>query len=73
MQAAPASSSHPDTYIPDEHIKWLRRVSGLPAAGHAWVEDTTRAAWTLVTSYSLPRWRGDDRHGTPGERWLSTS
>ncbi|GGP84622.1 hypothetical protein ACWDY7_33205 [Streptomyces calvus] len=60
-----------NTYIPEEQItKWLRGVGGLPAAGHAWVEDATKTAWTLVTRYSLPRWRGSDRRGTPGEHWL---
>ncbi|MET8168828.1 hypothetical protein ABZT34_32030 [Streptomyces sp. NPDC005329] len=59
-----------NTHIPQEQItKWLRGVNGLPAAGHAWVEDATRTAWTLVTRYSLPRWRGSDRRGTPGEHW----
>lgn len=48
-----------NAYIPEEQIrKSLRGVSGLPAASHAWVDDVTRTAWTLITRYSLPRWRG---------------
>lgn len=36
-----------NTHMPQEQIaKWLRGVNGLPAAGHAWAEDTTRTAWT---------------------------
>ncbi|MGX1886981.1 hypothetical protein [Streptomyces sp. NPDC055287] len=46
----------------------LQGVGGLPAAGHAWVEDATRTAWTLVNRYSLPRWRGHRK--TPGAAWL---
>ncbi|MEV7317331.1 hypothetical protein AB0N56_30770 [Streptomyces microflavus] len=61
-----------NTHVPEEQItKWLRGVNGLPAAGHAWVEDATRTAWTLVARYSLPRWRG--YRGTPGQDWLSPS
>ncbi|MET8134117.1 hypothetical protein ABZV24_19535 [Streptomyces sp. NPDC005251] len=61
-----------NTHIPQEQIaKSLRGVNGLPAAGHAWVEDATRTAWTLVTRYSLPHWRGSDRHNAPGEHWLT--
>ncbi|MFB6963164.1 hypothetical protein ACFCYB_40950 [Streptomyces sp. NPDC056309] len=58
-------------HVPEEQItKWLRGVGGLPAAGHAWVEDATRTAWTLVNRYSLPNWRG--YRDTPGQAWLST-
>ncbi|MFC8663990.1 hypothetical protein [Streptomyces sp. NPDC057199] len=58
-------------HIPQEQItKRLRGVNGLPAAGHAWVEDATRTAWTLVTRYSLPRWRGSQA-ATPGQAWRS--
>ncbi|MFE4177482.1 hypothetical protein ACFRR7_36510 [Streptomyces sp. NPDC056909] len=57
-------------YIPLEQItKRLRGIGGLPAAGHAWVEDATRTAWTLVSRYSLPAWRGT--RNTPGESWRS--
>lgn len=55
-------------HIPEEQItRHLVGVGGLPAAGHAWVEDATRTAWTLVTRYSLPRWRSVR---SPGQRWL---
>ncbi|WP_030209506.1 hypothetical protein [Streptomyces sp. NRRL S-87] len=55
-------------YISEEKItQKLRGVHGLPAAGHAWVEDATRTAWTLVTRYSLTRWRGT--RSTPGAAW----
>ncbi|MFI9240819.1 hypothetical protein [Streptomyces sp. NPDC053079] len=46
----------------------LRGAFGLPAAGHAWVEDATRTAWTLVNRYSLPNWRG--YRTPPGQAWL---
>ncbi|MDV5143184.1 hypothetical protein R1T08_02380 [Streptomyces sp. SBC-4] len=59
-----------NTYISEELIaKSLRGVGGLPAAGHAWVEDATRTAWTLATRYSLPQWRG--YRSTPGQSWFS--
>ncbi|WP_145503718.1 hypothetical protein [Streptomyces sp. CFMR 7] len=59
-----------NTYISEDLItKSLRGVGGLPAAGHAWVEDATRTAWILATRYSLPQWRG--YRGTPGQNWLS--
>ncbi|MER7309566.1 hypothetical protein E5082_30510 [Streptomyces griseoluteus] len=48
-----------NTHASEEQItKWLRGVDGLPAAGHGWVEDAARTAWSLVTRYSLPNWRG---------------
>ncbi|MFD5088805.1 hypothetical protein ACFWOG_40140 [Kitasatospora sp. NPDC058406] len=56
-------------HISEEQITGnLRGAPGLPAAGHAWVEDATRTAWTLVTRYSLPAWRGT--HSAPGDAWL---
>ncbi|AZM49208.1 hypothetical protein DMB38_28530 [Streptomyces sp. WAC 06738] len=56
-------------YITVEEItRNLRGIDGVPAAGHAWVEDATRTAWALVTRYSLPNWRGV--HTTPGRQWL---
>ncbi|MCL7382587.1 hypothetical protein [Streptomyces sp. 35G-GA-8] len=60
-----------NVYISEEKITQnLRSVHGLPAAGHAWVEDTTRTAWRLVTRYSLARWRG--AASTPGSAWMAT-
>ncbi|MFH8736770.1 hypothetical protein [Streptomyces sp. NPDC017964] len=57
-------------HIPQEQItKRLRAVNSLPAAGHAWVEDATRTAWTLVNRYSLQHWRGS--RDTPGDAWRS--
>ncbi|MFE3875459.1 hypothetical protein ACFXPX_13785 [Kitasatospora sp. NPDC059146] len=56
-------------HIPEDRITAnLRGASGLPAAGHAWVEDATRTAFTLVTRYSLPVWNG--AHRTRGSAWL---
>ncbi|MEY2229483.1 hypothetical protein [Streptomyces sp. BF23-19] len=58
-----------NSYIPEAHLtKHLTAMENLPAAGHAWVEDATRTAWTLVTRYSLPNWRG--KHSTPGQAWI---
>jgi hypothetical protein len=58
-------------HTPQETItKNLGAVGGLPAAGHAWVEDATRTAWTLVNRYSLPAWRGSK---TPGQNWSAGS
>ncbi|MFI5987494.1 hypothetical protein ACIBEA_42335 [Streptomyces sp. NPDC051555] len=60
---------HGNKYISQETITGnLRGVVGLPAAGHAWVDDATRTAWKLVTRYSLPRWRVSR---TPGSAWLA--
>ncbi|WP_406403048.1 hypothetical protein [Streptomyces uncialis] len=59
---------HGNGHISQEQItEHLMGVGDLPAAGHAWVEDATRTAWTLVTRYSLPRWRGI--RSTPGRAW----
>ncbi|MGW2331695.1 hypothetical protein ACWC5C_38925 [Streptomyces sp. NPDC001700] len=59
-------------HIPQEEItKRLRGVGPLPAAGHAWVEDATRTAWTLVSRYSLPSWRGV--RSTPGDAWRTAN
>ncbi|MFF8960828.1 hypothetical protein [Streptomyces sp. NPDC014894] len=59
---------HGNEHISEEQItKHLVGVGNLPAAGHAWVEDATRTAWSLVTRYSLPRWRGI--RSTPGSAW----
>ncbi|MFF2123448.1 hypothetical protein ACFVXH_39590 [Kitasatospora sp. NPDC058184] len=56
-------------HIPEERIaKNLTGAHGIPAAGHAWVEDATSTAWTLVTRYSLPNWRGP--RTAPGQAWL---
>lgn len=46
--------------------KWLRAVGGLPAAGHACVEDATRTAWTLIARYSLPAGAAATAAALPG-------
>ncbi|MFF8917284.1 hypothetical protein ACF08M_29230 [Streptomyces sp. NPDC015032] len=57
-------------YISEEQItRHLTGVDGLPAAGHAWVEDATHTAWILVHRYSLPRWRGTS---FPGQAWIES-
>ncbi len=53
----------------DRITRHLTGVGGLPAAGHAWVEDATRTAWILVTRYSVPSWRGV--RSTPGGAWIA--
>ncbi|MCL7496034.1 hypothetical protein M8I34_32215 [Streptomyces sp. MCA2] len=60
---------HGNKHITEEQItRHLTGVGGLPAAGHAWVEDATRTAWTLVTRYSLPSWRRGIQ--PPGQAWI---
>lgn len=57
-------------HISEEQItRHLTGAGGLPAAGHAWVEDTTRTAWILITRYSLPFWRGKR---SPGHAWIDS-
>ncbi|AJC52830.1 hypothetical protein [Streptomyces sp. 769] len=60
---------HGNKHIPEDHItRHPTGAHGLPAAGHAWVEDATRTAWTLATRYSLRRRRG--ARSTPGKAWI---
>lgn len=60
---------HGNGHTSEEQIAaHLTGVHGLPAAGHAWVEDATRTAWKLITRYGLRNWRGI---GTAtGSAWL---
>ncbi|MEV8062337.1 hypothetical protein AB0P37_39460 [Streptomyces antimycoticus] len=61
---------HGNSHISEDQItRHLTGVGSLPAAGHAWVEDATRTAWTLVTRYSVPSWRG--ARSTPGSAWIT--
>ncbi|MFF8371871.1 hypothetical protein ACF05W_23930 [Streptomyces lydicus] len=60
---------HGNKHITEEQItRYLAGVGGLPAVGHAWVEDATRTAWTLVTWYSIPSWRSGIR--SAGQAWV---